>query len=640
MNFFEHQAAARRSSMRMVVLFALAVIGIVVAVDVAVLVLLGSQMGGDGGAVAGLLVFSTLATLAVIGLGSLYRLASLRSGGEAVALQMGATEVPEDSTDLQLRRLRNVVEEIAIASGVPVPKLYVMEHEAGINAFAAGYSPSDAAVAVTRGALERLNRSELQGVIAHEFSHILNGDMRLNIRLIGVLFGIMMLSIIGQRVLIFGRGGRSKEGNAVLVIAVVAMVVGAIGLFFGRMIKAGVSRQRELLADASAVQFTRQTVGLAGALKKIGGLQEGSQLADPAKTEEVSHMLFGEGRSFSRLFATHPPLVERIRQLDPLFDPGQLNELSRRWSVAPPNGLQEDLVSGLGGTPPMPLPSASHRMDITPPMVAAQVAAPTQDDYRRAGAVVGTISPELTAMTRQREQVVPLILALLLDASPQIAAKQQVEITSRMGAAVARQATELRNQHLADLHPILRLPLAALAFPVLRMRPRPSLEIFLDTVQAAAHADGKTSLFEYCLGQLLHMQLRESLDPSQYARFGRRKPSGVKQEFATLLAVVAQAGNADPAEAQRAYLAGLQRVLPRDHVPYAPPAEGVLALDDVWEPLDALDPLAKQVMVEAITAAISHDGRVNVAESELLRTICGVLHCPLPVMLEQGSGPS
>ncbi|MCY7312432.1 MAG: M48 family metalloprotease, partial [Pseudoxanthomonas sp.] len=237
MNFFEHQAAAKRNSTRMVVLFALAVIGIVIVVDVAVMLLLGAQVG-SGGAL-GLLLFTTVGTLAVIGLGSLYRIASLRGGGESVALQMGATEVPENTTDLQLRRLRNVVEEIAIASGVPVPKLYVMEHEAGINAFAAGYSPSDAAVAVTRGSLDRLNRDELQGVIAHEFSHILNGDMRLNIRLMGILFGIMMLSIIGQRVLLYGRFGRSKETAPILVIALVTMLVGFVGLFFGRMIKAG-----------------------------------------------------------------------------------------------------------------------------------------------------------------------------------------------------------------------------------------------------------------------------------------------------------------------------------------------------------------------------------------------------------------
>ena len=194
MNFFEQQAAARRTSIRLIVLFGLAVAGIVAAVDFAAWVAYGGGADKQPGEVGALLVFTSLATLAIIGLGSLYRIASLRGGGEPVALQFGGVPVPEDTTDFNLRRLRNVVEEIAIASGVPVPKIYVLEHESAINAFAAGYSPSDAVVAVTRGALDRLNRDELQGVIAHEFSHILNGDMRLNIRLIGVLFGILMLA--------------------------------------------------------------------------------------------------------------------------------------------------------------------------------------------------------------------------------------------------------------------------------------------------------------------------------------------------------------------------------------------------------------------------------------------------------------
>ncbi len=633
MNFFEHQTAAKRSSTRMVVLFALAVAGIVVAVDLAVLLLLGTQLESGGG-VAVLLLVSTVATVMVIGLGSLYRMASLRDGGEAVALQMGGTLVPENTTDFQLRRLRNVVEEIAIASGVPVPKLYVMEHEAAINAFAAGYSPSDAAVAVTRGTLDKLNRDELQGVIAHEFSHILNGDMRLNIRLMGTLFGIMMLSIIGQRVLIYGRGG-GRNGNAVLGIALVALVVGGIGAFFGRMIKAGVSRQRELLADASAVQFTRQTAGLAGALKKIGGLHEGSQLSDKAKAEEISHMLFGEGMPLAGWFATHPPLIERIRKLEPSFNAQQLQQLSARWLASPPDGRQEDLALGLAAAPP-PLPPLSHRLNITPPMVSAQVATPAENDYRRAGSIVESLSPQLRALAAQREAVLPLLLGLLLDADPAIAAKQRIEIVARLGEAAGAEALALRERHLAALHPMLRLPLASLAFPVLRLRPRPQLDDFLAAAHAMVHADGRVSLFEYCLGRLLETQVRESLDPVRYASFGRRKPGGVKQEFATLLAVVAQAGNDSPAAAQHAYLAGLQRVLPRDHLPYAPPADGALALENVWEALDALDPLAKQAVVEAITAAISHDGKISVTESELLRTICGVLHCPLPAMLERG----
>ncbi len=632
MNFFEHQAKARRTSTRLVVLFALAVVAIVVAVDLAVMLV----FGGGGGA-AGILVFTTLVTLAVIGGASMYRIASLRGGGEAVALQFGGTPVPEDTTDRYLQRLRNVVEEIAIASGVPVPGLYVLEHESAINAFAAGYSPSDAVIAVTRGALEQLNRDELQGVIAHEFSHILNGDMRLNIRLIGVLFGIMVMGIVGRKLILHSGGSRNSRDGVVmfLVVALVAIVIGYIGLLFGRMIKAGISRTRESLADASAVQFTRQTAGLAGALKKIAGIRGGSRLASRGDTEEISHMLFGDGVGFSGLFATHPPILKRIQALEPGFRVENLEQLQAQWRAAPPNGLQEDAHMGLSGARDA-LPAAESHLNVTPAMVASQVAQPEADDYRRADAIMHAIPDDLRELARQRDRVMPLLLGMLLGSDPAVLGKQRIEIASRMGTETADAAFALRSTLAQSLHPMQRLPLAAVAFPVLRLRPRPELDVFVDTVFAVVNADGQVSLFEYCLGRLLHVQVRESLDPGRYVHFGRRKPGNVKQEFATLLAVVAHAGNpGDPGEAQRAYLAGMQRVLPRDHVPYAPPANGVLALDAVWEPLDALDPLAKEVMVEAITAAASHDGRISVAEAELLRTICGVLHCPLPPMLER-----
>ena len=384
MNFFEHQAAARRASTRLVVLFALAVIGIVAAVDLVVWVVYGAvptDPAGSGGNTLGAMAVASLATVAIIVLGSLYRIASLRGGGDQVALQLGGTPVPEDTTDFNLRRLRNVVEEIAIASGVPVPRIYILEHEQAINAFAAGYSPADAVVAVTRGALERLNRDELQGVIAHEFSHILNGDMRLNVRLIGVLFGILVLAIIGRKVLQFGHvGGRDNRGAAAVIFAaLIAMAIGYIGLFFGRMIKAGVSRTRETLADASAVQFTRQTHGLAGALKKIGGLGEGSRLNDRGDAEEVSHMLFGDGLGLSGLFATHPPLLKRIQALEPSFKGEQLEALQKRWMAAPPNGLEEDLQLGLHAGVARPLPEAGSEVTVTPPMVVAQVAKPSAE---------------------------------------------------------------------------------------------------------------------------------------------------------------------------------------------------------------------------------------------------------------------
>jgi Zn-dependent protease with chaperone function len=627
MNFFEHQAAARRASMRLVVLFALAVAGIVFAVDLVAWATLRST---------GAMVFFAIATLATIGLGSLYRISSLRGGGEPVALQMGGVPVAEDTADFNLRRLRNVVEEIAIASGVPVPKIYVLEHEAGINAFAAGYSPSDAVVAVTRGALDRLNRDELQGVIAHEFSHILNGDMRLNIRLVGVLFGILMIGLVGRKILEAGRLSRGRGAGAALGFALAALAIGYIGLFFGRMIKAGVSRSRESLADASAVQFTRQTQGLAGALKKIGGLVEGSTLNDRGNAEEVSHMLFGEGLALSSLFATHPPLIQRIQALEPNFRGEELSRLRAKWLSSPPVGLDEDALLGLDDAGAGRLPHAAQELDITPPMVAAQVAAPAADDYRRADAIVDSIPEALRDLAARRDAVMPLLLALLLADDEALAERQRFEIAARLGGDVADHAARIHQQLVADLHPMLRLPLAALAFPVLRLRPRPRLDAFMDTVHAVVNADGQVSLFEYCLGRLLTVQLRESLDPGRYSHFGPRKPAAVKHELALLLAVVAHAGNREsPDSARRAYLAGMLRVLPNEHIAYAPPANGVLALDEAWDALDRLDPLAKQLLVEAVTAAIGNDGRVSVAEAELLRTICGVLHCPLPPMLER-----
>ena len=633
MNFFEHQEAARRSSTRLVLLFTLAVAAIVGAVDVVVWLASGSVEA---------VVAASLLTGVVIGLGSLYRIASLRGGGAAVAAQLGGTWVPEDTRDPALRRLRNVVEEVAIASGVPVPRLFVLEQEAGINAFAAGYGTADAAIAVTRGALDRLNRDELQAVIAHEFSHILNGDMRLNIRLMGVLFGIMMLSLIGQRILLHAPSVRGRNSNASAVLAVmlaalVAIVIGSLGVFFGRLIQAAVSRQREYLADASAVQFTRQPAALAGALKKIAGLHAGARLEDRAGAGEVAHMLFAQGFHLAGWMATHPPLLERIRRLDPSFDARQLQALQARWAATPPDGMAEDLALGLvaaGDVRPPPLPAAGAEVEVASPTVARQVAAPADDDYDHAHALAASLDPELCALARRRDSAMAVLAALLLEADPELAGRQRALLAERCGPALAEQAQAVHERHLAGLHPMLRLPLAALAFPALRQRPRPELDAFLAAADAMVHADGRVSVFEYCLGRLLQVQVREALDPARHARFGRRKAPGVRAEFATLLAVLAEAGHpGDPDGARRAYLAGLQRVLPRDHLPYAPPAAGVQALDVVWEPLDALAPPAKQVLVEALVDAVSHDGRVTVAEAELLRTVCAVLHCPLPALL-------
>ncbi|MBT8070759.1 MAG: M48 family metallopeptidase, partial [Gammaproteobacteria bacterium] len=364
MNFFEYQEQARRQSRWLVFLFVLAVVIIIIVIDIAILVAFGFMNTEEQQALfnAGtfkenlpMLAGGAVVTAAVIAIASLFKTASLRSGGGKVARDLGGVLVEADARDPLRRRLYNVVEEIALASGIAVPEIYVLEQESGINAFAAGFTPADAAVAVTRGALEKLDRSELQGVIAHEFSHIFNGDMRLNIRLMGALFGILMLSLIGRRVL---HGsyyvGRSKNNNggAIVLIAVVVMLVGYIGLFFGRWIKSAVSRQREYLADASAVQFTRDPDGIAGALKKIAVYSDASYLN--VETEEVSHMLFGNGEKVS-MFSTHPPLNQRIQRIDKTFQPEDLVQLARniqRKSEAQAEKAareQKETAAGAGG---------------------------------------------------------------------------------------------------------------------------------------------------------------------------------------------------------------------------------------------------------------------------------------------------
>ncbi|MFY9341503.1 MAG: M48 family metallopeptidase, partial [Planctomycetota bacterium] len=322
MDFFGHQEQARSASKRLVFLFVLALAGIVTCVYVAAQLLLVATDNGRGGFFDPA-VFAVVAigTLAVVGIAMLFKTAQLKSGGGKVAELLGGRAIEPGTHDPKERMLRNLVEEMAIASGVPVPDVFVLDDEAGLNAFAAGWSSADAAVAVTRGCLETLDRDELQGVIAHEFSHVFHGDMRLNIRLMGVLFGIVCLATIG-RILVrtLGRGGGNKKGGAaaIAMFGLCLMLIGWIGVLFARLIQAAVSRQREFLADASAVQYTRNPRGIGMALAKIGGLS--AQLQSP-HTEEASHMLFADGvrRFIGGALATHPPLEQRIERVLPGF---------------------------------------------------------------------------------------------------------------------------------------------------------------------------------------------------------------------------------------------------------------------------------------------------------------------------------
>src|SRR5262245_18680875 len=309
--------------------------------------LCANARGADG---HGAIVFAVVAasTLAIIGCAMLFKTSQLRSGGGTVARLLGGKPVPLDPSDPKERQLRNVVEEMAIASGVPVPEIYVLDGESGINAFAAGWGPADAAVAVTRGCLESLDRDELQGVIAHEFSHVFHGDMRLNIRLMGVLFGIVCLATIGRilvRAMPRGGSGKGKGGAAgVALFGVALILIGSLGVFFSRLIQAAVSRQREFFADASAVQYTRNPRGIGMALAKIGGL--GARL-ETAHAQEASHMLFADGmrRFLGGGFATHPPLEERVERVLPGFRRHLANSGSMAAAVA---ATPAPVVAGAG----------------------------------------------------------------------------------------------------------------------------------------------------------------------------------------------------------------------------------------------------------------------------------------------------
>jgi Zn-dependent protease with chaperone function len=650
MDFFGAQEHARKQSRRLIWVFGLAVLAIVVVIDL--LVLGALEMGADptrlvqGGLVernAGALIATSLFTLGIIGCASLFKIAKLRSGGEAVARELGATLVPMDTSDPLLRRLRNVVEEIAIASGVPVPQVFVLEDEGGINAFAAGYAPGDAAVAVTRGALERLNRDELQGVIAHEFSHVLNGDMRLNIRLMGVLFGILVLAIVGREVLLRVRGGGDRNAAAILVAALALIVVGYVGLLAGRMIKAGVSRQREYLADASAVQFTRQPDGIAGALKKIAASAGGSKLTQH-NGEEISHMLFGDGVGYSALFATHPPLHDRIKRVQPGFDPRELASLGKALdsgSIAGSNlaAARAELAMGLAGgggmppavpAPPLPLPTKSQSLE--PARVSGQVANPARDDYILAGTITDGMPAGLLQVARGSQTAPWLVLALSTGSDEELVARQLGLIQKRLGGGSSQLVAGIRAQ-IDGIHPMHVLPLAQIAFPSLRRQTRAFLATFIDTLDDIIRADGHVDLREYCLARLVRVNLVDAMDPSRGQVLGSLKLAECRAEVVALFSLLADAGHEGREAAGRAFASGVSGLFGQTPVAFATPSDWRAALDAAWPILDRLNGDSKQLLIEGLVRVMMHDGRVTVTESELLRTVCAALHCPLPPML-------
>ena len=642
MDFFEAQDRAKRRTNRLVVLFALAVAGTIAASYFAALLILGQTRGGDPYAEyyepAPLLywdpqLFGTIAavTVLVVGLASLFKWSQMRAGGSAVAEMVGGRRVDPQTSDLRKRRLLNVVEEMAIASGVPVPAVYILENEPGINAFAAGLTTSDAVVAVTRGTLDKLNRDELQGVIAHEFSHILNGDMRLNVKLTAIVFGILVIGLIGRgvlRSLMYGRvrgggGGKNKGGGVALIVAVglALLIIGYFGYFFGRLIQAAVSRQREFLADASAVQFTRNPIGIGGALKKIGGYALGSNMVDN-HSAEIGHFFFAQGfrSNIGGLWATHPPLAERIRAVEPAWD-GKLFEPPEKVDVER-ESFRDATARRTGEPPRIPFAAAA---------VAAQIGELTESHFRTAQDVLASLPAALRDAAHDPAQAPALICALLLDLDASPSEKQDALLQQHAGADTLAAVHQLRPA-LPQLDPAARLPLLQLCLPALRTLDRAQLDRFVTTLDELVHADAQVSVFEFALQKMLLHQIEQLQRPRQPVDYHSFR--AVASDIAVVLSALARVGAPDDLpHTRRAFSAGAGQIQLLDSLALAGTEDSSLEnLDAALDRLMRASLPIKQRVLVAAAHVIGADGTVTVEEGELYRAIAATLDCPAPAL--------
>ncbi|MFV2005293.1 MAG: M48 family metallopeptidase [Gammaproteobacteria bacterium] len=650
MNFFEAQDSARRSTAILILLFMLAIVFLLVLSNLIVFELLYFRDYGkltlsltqldlvfDGN----LSVLICTAIIGFIALGSLYKLMQLSSGGSAIAQSLGGVIVPRSSSDPLHRKILNIVEEMAIASGTPVPQVYIL-NEQGINAFAAGWKTTNAVIGITQGALERLTRNELQGVIAHEFSHIFNGDMRLNIRLIAILHGILMIGMLGRfilRSMRFARTSRnSKNGQAVMLIfgtGAALMVVGYSGIFFGNWIKSLISRQREYLADASAVQFTRSSEGIANALKKIGGAAQGSALLT-ASVDEYSHAYFALGDTHSSFlsFSTHPPLKERIFRIQPVWDGKYIfderistsqrdaDDDQKQQNKQRKKALATSLGVGIGAS--VTFNDAMNSLDNIGDVSQEQVDAAYAWHLELPAAVLANAENPYGAQA--------LILALLLHEDYALENKQVSVLIDVIGELHTQNVKQVQ-QAVSQLSRTQTLPLIDLTLPTLREMTVEQYQRFKLCVQKLILADDEIELREWIIQRLVLQHLDE-----QYGL--RKKPiakyfvlGSAKYASELILSMLAYLEHADDDEVRQAF-DGAKRSIGAGALNLLPKSEMSLAsLDTAMDELELLKPPIKKRFLQACISCITHDGNVTIQAYELTRAIASCLDCPMPPVL-------
>jgi Zn-dependent protease with chaperone function len=625
MDFFEHQDQARRNTTYLISLFGLAIVTMIMALYVAAIFTLQDMEAASFRFwQPGTLVLVTVGTLGTIGFGSLTKMAELRRGGVAVAEGLGGTRINPQTEDLKERQLFNVVAEMALAAGTPIPTVYLLEQETGINAFAAGYTPDDAVIGVTRGCIEQLHRAELQGVIAHEFSHILNGDMRLNLKLIGVLQGLLFIYILGRVMANDGRRAhydrdRKDSDNKVALFGLAMMGVGLMGLMFGRMIKSAVSRQREFLADASAVQFTRNPWGIAGALRRIGGFSSGSRLQS-AKAEEASHMFFGEALNpafMTGWMATHPPLRERIRRITGL------------QVAAPPVSVTAEASAGLADAAVMGLQGNTGAHHGAPAQLSTPPGAAPADQTGEFMAAIGTATPQHLAKAHAFLQGLPqqlaqalgsstgsraLVYGMLIDRQGPVRSRQ-LALFQRPDSPVSCQAVEQLADCLSGVDVHTYLPLLDLSVPALRTLTAEQCTDFFQQIQTLIKADGRLSLSEYVLQLILKKRLRPHFQKKLERPKAITSLNALWPDCQVLLTVLARIGHQTAEDALYAFKSGAGR-LPganQRNLPQVLPRVKLTDFGDSLQRLELAVPKLKQAIVDAAAHTVLVDNEVTPA---------------------------
>lgn len=638
MNFFAHQDRARNTTRKLVFLFSCAVISLIVITSLIIIFTLSLSESASGEIAfntdlftSDIFIFVGLGVIAVVALGSLFRLAQLRGGGKVVAEAMGGRLLNTGSRDADEQKVLNVVEEIAIASGTPVPPVYLMEDSA-INAFAAGYKAQDAVIGITRGCIQQLNRDELQGVIAHEFSHIFNGDMRLNIRLMGLLYGIMVIGLIGYYIVrgsvYRGHSSRSnKKGGGIVVLGIGLLIVGYGGTFFGNIIKAAVSRQREFLADASAVQFTRNPDGIAGALKKIGGYKEGSNI-NSADASEISHMLFSQGlkTSFTGLFYTHPPLSDRISRIDPYWR-GDFIETAKHK----PSSSSADQTSGFTEGSSTVTEGSSSQAESSISAIDS-IGEPGSQHIALAASNLSQLPDEILEDAHSSFGACMLMHCLLMElATPATEKKQLAILKEGLSPRQFSSLTAIRTK-ASWVSRDLYLTLIDLCLPALKQLSAIQYRTFMSHLSQLIVADEHISVFEWCIFKIL----RYNLDQDAQTKEKRIDLNSSGWASETLLSVLSMVGSTDDKEAKAAFdNAQALLSLPKPLSFKLEYKDNTEALEKATDLLKDLKPLQKPRLLKAMASCINADGIVSPAEAELLRAVASLLDCPIPPLLNQ-----